>query len=228
MKNNKQAVVLLSGGLDSATVLYLARSLGYKCTCLIFDYGQKHLKEVKAAQKIARSCGCGYKILKIFFPWKGSSLLDRKKEIPQAAGVSVKQIEKNIPSTYVPGRNIIFLSFAVSFAEAIKAEAIFIGVHSQDYSGYPDCRMEFIKAFAKAARCGTKAGVNGRGIKILAPLIHKHKAQVIRLGSRLKVPFALTWSCYHGASGVCGKCDSCYYRQKGFQQAGLKDPLIKI
>jgi len=214
-KSSKQAVVLLSGGLDSATVLYLAKARGYLCRCLIFDYGQLHKKEVQQAIKIAKAAGCAYKILKIDFPWKGSALLDRKIKVPQ-------KISRGIPATYVPSRNIIFLSFAASFAETIGAEAIFIGAHAQDYSGYPDCRPEFFAAFSKMVKVGTYGGFS-----IQAPLLRKNKSQIILAGRKLGVPFELTWSCYRGTKTPCVKCDSCYYRSKGFKEAGLVDPLIK-
>ncbi len=216
---NKQAVVLLSGGLDSATTLYVARAAGFKCRCLIFDYGQRHCREIEAAKRIAKKCGVGYEIIKIRFPWKGSSLLDKSKKISRSQS-------SLIPATYVPARNIIFLSFALSFAEAIGAKAIFIGAHSQDYSGYPDCRPEFFRAFKKAADYGTKAGLQNKGIKIITPLINLSKAGIIRLGSRLGVPFALTWSCYQGGKEPCGECDSCYYRAKGFKDSGLRDTQL--
>jgi len=212
MKN--KAVILLSGGLDSAVVLYYAKAKGYKCRCLIFDYGQRHKKEILQAQKIAKAAGCPYKILKINFPWKGSALLDKKIKIPE-------RISGGIPATYVPGRNIIFLSFAISLAETLKAKAVFIGAHSQDYSGYPDCRPEFLGAFSRMA----KAGTLGR-YEILAPLLRKNKSQIIMMGKKLGVPFSLTWSCYRGAKFPCGKCDSCRYRAKGFKEAGEVDPLI--
>ena len=214
-KNPKQAIVLLSGGLDSATVLYLARKQGYLCHCLIFDYGQLHRKEISQAVKIARSCSCDYKILKIGFPWGGSALLDKKIKVPE-------KIAEGIPVTYVPGRNIIFLGFAVSFAQTIEAQAIFIGAHAQDYSGYPDCRPEFFEAFAEMAKVGTLGNFN-----ILAPLLYHRKSQIINLGHRLGVPFNLTWSCYRGGRRPCGKCDSCHYRAKGFKEVGVIDPLIK-
>lgn len=211
---NRRAIVLLSGGLDSAVTLYLAKSKGYESHCLIFDYGQRHCREIKAAKRLSRKSGSTYQIIKISLPWKGSSLLDRNKKISRARN-------NIIPATYVPARNIIFLSFALSFAEAIAAKAIFIGAHSQDYSGYPDCRPEFYQAFRKVSFSGTKAGLENKGVEIITPLLYKSKAQIIRMGSRLGVPFELTWSCYKGGKEPCGKCDSCYYRIKGFREAGI-------
>jgi len=211
----KQAVVLLSGGLDSAVALHYAKVKGYKCHCLIFDYGQRHKKEVLQAQKIAKAAACAYKTLKIDFPWKGSALLDKKIKVPE-------RITRGIPVTYVPARNIIFLSFALSFAETLKARAIFIGAHSQDYSGYPDCRPEFFAAFHRMTEVGILKAAG-----ILAPLLRKNKSQIILMGQKLGVPFGLTWSCYRGGKQPCGKCDSCRYRAKGFKEAGAVDPLIK-
>ncbi len=205
----------MSGGLDSATALYSAKACGFDCQVLIFDYGQRHKQEITRAVKIARACGCFYKILKINFPWKGSALLDKKIKVPE-------EISSGIPATYVPGRNIVFLSFALSMAEATGAGAIFIGAHAQDYSGYPDCRPDFFKAFIKMAAKGIAAK---HKIRILAPLLRKSKAQIIKLGAKLGVPFNLTWSCYRAGRKPCGKCDSCYYRAKGFKEAGLADPL---
>jgi 7-cyano-7-deazaguanine synthase len=221
---NRKAVVLLSGGLDSATALYSAKKQGFKCYCLIFDYDQRHRKEISCARRIAQKAGCNFKIIKIGLPWKASALLDYRIRIP-AQRVKAKY---NIPSTYVPARNIIFLSFGLSYAEAIGAQAVFIGAHTQDYSGYPDCRPEFFRAFGDVAACGTKSGVEKRKISIETPLIHKTKAAIVRLGRRLGVPFELTWSCYHGKANPCGTCDSCHYRAKGFKEAKLKDPLIKL
>jgi 7-cyano-7-deazaguanine synthase len=221
----KKAIVLLSGGLDSATTLYLAKKLGYKCFCLIFDYGQQHKKEIECAKKIARVAKCPAQIIKINLPWKGSALLDRNIIIPKQANRQTGKQANTIPSTYVPGRNIIFLSFALSFAEAKGAGTIFIGAHTQDYSGYPDCRPEFYRAFRGVVSTGTKVGVEKRKIKIMTPLIRKTKAQIIRLAKQLGLPFALTWSCYRGGRVPCGECDSCYYRAKGFQEAGINDPL---
>ncbi len=219
---NKRCVVLLSGGLDSATVLHIAKKEGYEALCLIFDYGQRHKKEINAAKKIAQQAGCRYLVEKIRLSWGGSSLLGIGKRIPRYSRIS----QGKIPSTYVPARNIIFLSFALSLAEAVKAKAVFIGAHAQDHSGYPDCRPEFIKAFRKAAQAGTASGVAHRGIRIIAPLINKGKSDIIKIGQRLKTPYQLTWSCYRGGKVPCGECDSCHYRAKGFKEAGVKDPAL--
>lgn len=224
----RKAVVLLSGGLDSTTTLYLAKKQGFECFCLIFDYGQRHRREIRAAEKIAQIADCPSRILKINLGWKGSSLLDKGLEIPDKRNDAMAQGRRDaIPSTYVPARNIIFLSFALSYAETTGAEAIFIGAHIQDYSGYPDCRPEFYRAFDKVIITGTKSGVEKRRIEIKAPLIRKTKARIIRIGKRLRVPFELTWSCYQGKRYPCGRCDSCYFRAKGFKEAGIEDPLLK-
>lgn len=222
--NNKRAIVLLSGGLDSTTALFFARAQGYKTFALIFDYGQRHRKEIGVAQRIARKAGCTYMVLKINFPWKGSALLDKNIRLPQGRNLG-KILKDKIPVTYVPARNIIFLSFAASYAEAVGAQAIFIGANVRDYSGYPDCRPEFFKAFRRVLAKGMKVGVEGRTIEIKTPLIHKDKAQIIKLGLSLKVPYGMTWSCYRGGKTPCGRCDSCILRKKGFDQLGVKDPL---
>ncbi len=221
MRRNKRAVVLLSGGIDSATTLFYARSKGYKIKALLFDYGQRHNKEIKAAEKICVVCGVNLTLLSIRLPWGGSVLLDKKSKLPKQTSRN-----KNIPLTYVPGRNIIFLSFALSFAEAQKAEAIFIGANAVDFSGYPDCRYVFIKAFQRVADLGTKSGVEGKRIKIHAPLINLKKSEIIRLGLKLGVPFEYTWSCYKGERYPCGECDSCIIRKKGFKEAGFEDPVF--
>jgi 7-cyano-7-deazaguanine synthase len=179
------------------------------------------------AKNIARAAGCPLQIIKIQFPWKGSSLLDKRITIPRSKNKKVKKLKNQIPSTYVPARNIIFLSFAASFAEATGASTIFIGANAVDFSGYPDCRPEFYNAFRKVLRWGTKAGSEGRMIEILTPLIKKGKGQIVKLGAKLGVPFELTWSCYRGYRRPCGRCDSCLFRKKGFKEAGIEDPLLK-
>ncbi len=215
----KRAIVLLSGGLDSATILYYAKSKKFKPYCLIFAYGQRHQKEIDQAKKIAQKAKCDYRLVKIDLP-RGSSLLDKNRHLPQRLVIHPEEI----PSTYVPARNIIFLSFAASYAETIGARAIFIGANAVDYSGYPDCRPEFYAAYQKALARGLKAGVEGRPVKIVTPLIRKSKAQIIKLGLKMKVPYELTWSCYKGGRVPCGKCESCFLRQKGFDAIGVKDP----
>lgn len=217
-----KAVILLSGGLDSATTLFYAQKKGYKIFCLIFDYGQRHRKEILQAVKLARAMKSEYKIVKIRLPWGGSALIDKKISLPK----NRQNIPKEIPVTYVPARNIIFLSFAASYAETVGASTIFIGANAVDYSGYPDCRPEFYQAFQLAMKCGLKTGVTGKPIKIQTPLIRKSKADIIRLGRRLKVPYELTWSCYSGGKKPCGVCDSCLIRAKGFSQAHLPDPHL--
>jgi 7-cyano-7-deazaguanine synthase len=215
-----KAVVLLSGGLDSATTLYYALSKGYDIFCLSFDYGQRHKKELNCARYLASLNNSKWQLVRISFPWKGSSLLDKRIKLPRS-----EKRAKNIPNTYVPSRNIIFLSYAVSYAEVIGADKVFIGVNQIDYSGYPDCRSSFLSAFEVAVNKGTKRGVNGKKISIISPLLRKNKKDIINMGSKLRVPFQHTWSCYKGERVLCGKCDSCLIREKGFIAAGIKDPL---
>jgi len=217
----KKAVILFSGGLDSTTTLYYAKSRKYKPHCLVFDYGQRHRQEIHHAVKIAQVSKSDYTVVKITLPWKGSALLDKKIKLPK----NRKIISREIPVTYVPARNIIFLSFAASYAEAIGAKAIFIGVNALDYSGYPDCRPEFIKTYQKMMKQGLKSGVEGKAIKINTPLMRKTKSQIIKMGIFLKVPFHLTWSCYKGGKSPCGECDSCLLRAQGFAGIGIQDPL---
>ena len=211
---SKKAVVLLSGGIDSATCLYLAKREGFAPYCLAFDYGQRHLREIESAKKIARGAGAKFLACKINLPWKGSSLIEPGRKIPGRS--------RGIPSTYVPARNIIFLSFALSCAEAIRAKAIFIGANAVDFSGYPDCRPGFYRAFRNAA----KAGIENKNIRIFTPLIEKTKSEIIKLGESLGVPYELSWSCYRGGRKPCGACDSCRLRAKGFREAGAQDPLV--
>jgi len=223
----QKAIVLLSGGLDSATALYYAVSKGYDCRCLIFDYGQRHKKEIESAKEIAKSCGAAYEIIKFDLPWKGSALLDTRIKVPEHNNPITLKLNNRIPVTYVPARNTIFLSFAVSCAEAIGASAVFIGANAVDFSGYPDCRPEYYRVFDKLVRHGTKAGAEKKKIRIFTPLIYKTKSEIIKLGTKLGVPYEYTWSCYAGGNRPCLKCDSCVFRGKGFKEAGIKDPLLK-
>lgn len=217
--NMNSAIVLLSGGLDSATTLYDAIAKGYKVYALIFDYGQRHKKEIRCAVALAKKARCDYEIVKISLPWKGSALLDKTMKVPHHRKLDAK----DIPVTYVPARNIIFLSFAASYAEAVGAQRIFIGANAIDYSGYPDCRPEFFKAYADVLKRGLKTGVQGKKIKVETPLIRLTKSQIIRRGIQLRVPYHLTWSCYTGGAKPCGVCDSCRLRAKGFFEAGVDD-----
>ena len=213
----KKAVVLLSGGLDSAVTLFVAGNKGYACHCLTFDYGQRHRKEIASARKIAARAGAGFKLFKLRMPWKGSSLTDVSMNIP--SGRDPGKIKKGpIPSTYVPARNTVFLSLGVSYAEAIGARAVFIGAHYEDSSGYPDCRKNYLLSFGRVIKSGTKRGLEGQ-LKLCFPLIDKSKKEIIRLGTRLGVPLDLTWSCYKGGRMPCGECDFCVLREKGFERA---------
>lgn len=225
-RESRKAVVLLSGGLDSATTLYLARSKGYRCCCLVVDYGQRHRREVRSARAVAQAARCSFQMVRLRLPWGGSALTDPSLSVPK--GRSLEEIGRGVPATYVPARNTLFLSLASGFAEAIGAEAIFIGANEIDFSGYPDCRPEYYRAFQRVVQRGTKAGVEGRSIRIVTPLIRKTKAQIVRLAMRLKVPLERTWSCYEGRRKPCGRCDSCLLRSKGFQEAGWADPALKV
>jgi 7-cyano-7-deazaguanine synthase len=217
----KKAVVLLSGGLDSATTAFIARKMGFSVFCLLFDYGQRHKKEVLSAIRLAEKEGFPFEVVKFKMPWGGSSLLDKEIGIPKKR--SLGEIKEEIPSTYVPARNTIFIAFGVSYAEAIGASAVFIGANAIDFSGYPDCRPSYFKAFEKLISEGTKAGE----IKIETPLLNKTKMEIIKLGIDLGVSHELTWSCYDGGEEPCGECDSCLLREKGFQEAGIIDPASK-
>lgn len=219
----KKAVCLLSGGMDSATALYAARREGLALTALSFDYGQRHHKELEAAKTITSPLRIPHSIISISLPWGGSALVDSR--IPVPLNRNEFQMGQDIPITYVPSRNSIFLSFAASCAEAGGADFIFIGASAIDYSGYPDCRPEYFEAFERLLQLGTKAGVEGRSIKIKAPLLSLNKKEIVLLGNKLGVPFEKTWSCYRGEDAPCGQCDSCLLRAKGFREAGLRDPL---
>ncbi len=220
-----RAVVLLSGGMDSATALAVARSEGLDVIALTFDYGQRHRREVDAARKVARHFGVrDHRIVTLDLgAIGGSALTDAQIKVPEQR--SLEEIGQGIPPTYVPARNTILLSYALGLAEASGARAIYIAANAVDTSGYPDCRPEFYAAFREVARLGTKRGVEGDAIEIRTPLIAMSKADIVRRGEELKVPWRLTWSCYQGGERACGVCDSCQLRLKGFKEAGVKDPL---
>ncbi|MFC1624059.1 7-cyano-7-deazaguanine synthase QueC [Candidatus Omnitrophota bacterium] len=206
----RKAVVLLSGGMDSAVTLFYARKKGYETHCLIFDYGQRHKKEIGSAKRLARISDSRHYVLDIRLPWKRSALLDKKISVPEDRDLSSKKIK--IPPTYVPARNTIFLSFALSFAEAIGAKVIFIGANARDFSGYPDCRPLYYRSFNRLLGKATKT----KGIRIKTPLLYKTKKDIVNIGRKINVPFHLTWSCYKGGKRPCLKCDACRLRKKGF------------
>ncbi len=225
MSVSKKAICLLSGGLDSATCLALARREGYDCFALSFDYGQRHRFELQAAARIAEHFGAArHLVTKISLDAFGGSALTADIAVPKSRSVS--EMGQGIPITYVPARNTIFLSFALAWAEVQESSDIFIGVNALDYSGYPDCRPEYIQAYERMANLATKAGVEGRThLKIHTPLLHLSKAGIVQLANELRVPFSLTHSCYDpDSAGVpCGACDACLLRRKGFEEAGIED-----
>ena len=220
-----KAVVLISGGLDSAVAAAIARSDGYELYALTVDYGQRHGREIRAAKNVAKALKVAkHKVIMVpLSEFGGSALTDSRAEVPVSR--RMKDIGRDIPATYVPGRNTVFLSIALSWAEAIDAKAVFIGAHSLDYSGYPDCRPEYIEEFRKLSALATKRGIEGRPVRIEAPLLQMGKREIVVRGKELKVPFELTWSCYLGGEKACGKCDSCLIRLKAFEDAGLEDPI---
>jgi 7-cyano-7-deazaguanine synthase len=225
LQSQTNAVVLLSGGLDSATALAIAQYQGFTCSALSFEYGQRHHIEIEAARRVAQAMGVrDHRIVNIDLRVFGKSALTDTIEVPKNR--ELNEIADSIPVTYVPARNIIFLSFALALAETIESRDVFIGVNSIDYSGYPDCRPSFIKAFEEMARLGTKTGVMGKSIRIHTPLISLSKSDIIRQGAALGVNYAITHSCYDPDSEgrACGYCDSCLIRKKGFQEAGILDP----
>ncbi|MBI3012311.1 MAG: 7-cyano-7-deazaguanine synthase QueC [Elusimicrobia bacterium] len=206
----KKAVVLLSGGLDSTTCLYWARKKGYKTFALLFDYGQRHRKEILCARRIAEMCHTPYHVVRFALPWGKNALVGRSVHLPKGRQPE-EMVTGAIPPTYVPARNTLFLSFALSYADAVG----------------PACRPRYIQAMRNVALLGTKSGVEGKKIEILAPLIRMSKSQIVRLGARLGVPFNKTWSCYAGGRRPCGQCDSCVLREKGFQESGFGLKILK-
>ncbi len=221
----KPAVVLLSGGLDSATVAAIARREDFDVHALSFSYGQRHSAELDAADRVANQVGVkDHKTIPIDLRAFGGSALTADIEVPK--GRDAEEMSDSIPVTYVPARNTIFLSFALAWAEVLGSADVFIGVNALDYSGYPDCRPEFIEAYERMARIATKAGVEGTGLSIHAPLINMTKAEIVELGTSLGVDYGLTVSCYDAAAAgaACGECDSCVLRRKGFADSGLLDP----
>jgi 7-cyano-7-deazaguanine synthase len=220
-EQQKKAVILLSGGLDSATVLAMASSQGYACYALSMDYGQRHATELNAARAIAEDAAVErHEIISLDLrQFGGSALTDDSIDVPT-------ELSEDIPVTYVPARNTIFLSLALAFAETLDAHDIFVGVNAVDYSGYPDCRPEYIQAFESMANLATKAGVEGNGFRINAPLIRMTKAEIIQTGTVLGVDYSKTVSCYQAdeSGAACGECDSCRLRRLGFEQAGVADP----
>ena len=221
----KKAIVLFSGGLDSTTCLYWALAQGYACETLTVSYGQKHEREVRAAKEIADKLGVKQHFVTLDFPWlASSSLVDGKQEIPD---LPMEEIESGkIPSTYVPGRTLVFLSIAASLMDSLHADAIVAGPNAIDFSGYPDCTPMFFKSASEAINRGTEQGVT-KGVEVLAPLMDLSKEDIVKLGVKLGVPFELTWSCYSGGEKPCGHCDSCKLRARGFAEAGVKDGAVK-
>jgi len=221
----KKAVILLSGGLDSSTVLYQAAADGYECYGISFDYQQRHRRELRSAVEIAQRLGVKeHQIINFDLrQWGGSALTDNTIDLPTDR--SLVEMSEQIPITYVPARNTIFLSFALSYAETTGAERVYLGVNALDYSGYPDCRSDYIAAMQEVFNLGTKQGREGQGIKIITPLIELKKREIIELGNQLGVPWQDTWSCYAGGDVACGVCDSCRLRLAAFAELGLEDPL---
>ncbi|MFH1283535.1 MAG: 7-cyano-7-deazaguanine synthase QueC [bacterium] len=221
MEKRNKLILLLSGGIDSTTCLYWAKVKGFKVEAIIFDYGQRHRIEIKHAVKIARINKCPYYVIRLKLPWNNSTLLSSDKNLPNRSLNKIK--EEAIPNTYVPGRNTIFLSYALSFAESIKADGILFGANQIDYSGYPDCRIDYVKSFEEMANLGSSYGQSKARLKIYVPLIKSTKVEIVKLAKHLGVPFNCTWSCYAGKVRPCLVCDSCKIRINAFNEAGIKD-----
>jgi 7-cyano-7-deazaguanine synthase len=221
-----KAVILLSGGLDSTTAAAVAKAEGYELYAISFSYGQRHLKEIEAAREVGESLGiAGHVVVDLDLrKWGGSALTD---DIAVPLDRSAPDMSSGVPATYVPARNTIFLSLALGYAEVIGADTLVIGVNQLDYSGYPDCREEYLQAFEQMANLATKAAAEGRRFRIYAPLLHLTKAEIIKRGLGLGVDYSLTWSCYLGLEVPCGRCDSCILRAEGFHKAGVPDPLLE-
>jgi 7-cyano-7-deazaguanine synthase len=222
-----RAVVLLSGGLDSSTCLAVARAEGFEAHALSVDYGQRHKGELRQARRIAEALGAAdHRVVKVdLSAFGGSALTDPGIAVPK--GRSARRMARDIPVTYVPARNTVLLALALAHAETIGAEDVYVGVNAIDYSGYPDCRPAFLRAFERLARVATKAGVEGRPLRVRAPLLRLSKAGIVKLGSRLGVPYRLTLTCYDPIRGrACGRCDACQLRRKGFAEARLPDPTL--
>ncbi len=216
-----RAVVLLSGGLDSTTVLAKALDEGCEVVALSFRYGQRHSRELDSAKAVAEHYGTRHVVVDIDLSMFRSALTDPDIDVPEGR----KKIGSDIPDTYVPARNIIMLSVAAGLCESVDADRIYIGANVVDYSGYPDCRPQFFEAFRKMLSVGTKAGTEGRPIRIETPILSKSKAEIVKLGKDLGAPLHLTWSCYEGGEKACGRCDSCILRLRGFEEAGFRDEI---
>lgn len=226
-KRAPRAVVLLSGGLDSSTCLAVARRDGFEAHALSVDYGQRHRTELARARRVAQALGAaGHRVVRVdLSAFGGSALTDEALSVPK--GRSARAMGRGIPVTYVPARNTVLLGLALAHAETLGASDIYLGVNAIDYSGYPDCRPAFIRAFERLARVATRAGVEGTPLRIRAPLLRLSKARIVRLGTELGVPYRLTLSCYDPIRGrACGRCDACELRRKGFAEAGIPDPTL--
>ncbi len=223
MNKIKKAIVLFSGGLDSTTCLAWALKKGYECFALSVNYGQRHARENESAAKIADLLRVKLISIELKLPWlKSATSLVGGGKVP-----TYSRFRRKIPSTYVPGRNLIFVSMGVSFADAIGAGAVILGPNAVDYSGYPDCRPPFYKSLEKSVNLGTKKGALGGKIKLLTPIINFSKSEIIKLAFKLGAPLKYTWSCYKGGKAPCGKCDSCVLRARGFKEAGFRDPALE-